>query len=499
MFRNISFRLIPGQPGPTQQPPPASDAGSYTGNEIYRLPMRPRPTGNFTGFTLEDLKNDQGLLDEVLDVQAREARALVIWAQTADVFHTHVSDDYIDWMARNDSTTACRVWGCKRYGHDFADVNELRDHCVMAHEELANVAPKTSQSDRERIDRDNWIMATPKKFIIQPFVRFSQEAETLHQGRQQNPTAFGSGPGSWRGPDRITPQTWKSIIAAPILHILTVPTGSETGPTLFYIHGGGYVYPLRGPAHMPFILRCATACRARQVVILEYALAPEHPYPCQLVNAVTALSHLLQPTAPGLNLKPEDIVLAGDSAGGQLVGAILAHIAYPSPYTAPLKLHGQFRAALLVSPFVRLAPPGMSSYESNHGRDYLTKPQIDVFAAAWAAREDDIWANLCGVEEASKVWGQVFASGPTRLVRKVMVTVGTAEIFLECCRVFAREYVQAKTIAARKDMDFGVFEGMDAVLAECEGEVHVQPALDSVVGYDNGVMEQAIMSWLKGV
>jgi hypothetical protein len=79
------------------------------------------------------------------------------------------------------------------------------------------------------------------------------------------------------------------------------------------------------------------------------------------------------------------------------------------------------------------------------------------------------------------------------------VTVGTAEIFLECCRVFAQEYVQAKTIAARKDMDFGVFEGMDAVLAECEGEVHVQPALDSVVGYDNGVMEQAIMSWLKGV
>lgn len=83
---------------------------------------------------LTDPLLDQGLLDEVLDVQAREARALVIWAQTADVFHTHVSDDYIDWMARNDSTTACRVWGCKRYGHDFADVNELRDHCVMAHE-----------------------------------------------------------------------------------------------------------------------------------------------------------------------------------------------------------------------------------------------------------------------------------------------------------------------------------------------------------------------------
>ncbi|KAL1836184.1 hypothetical protein VTJ49DRAFT_5465 [Mycothermus thermophilus] len=287
------------------------------------------------------------------------------------------------------------------------------------------------------------------------------------------------------------------------LGVLTPVVGStdenQVGPTVLYIHGGGYVNPLRGPAHMPFIMECATACGARNVVILEYGLAPEHPYPAQLVHCVAALRHLLQPTAPGMNLRPEDVVLAGDSAGGQLVGALLAHIAYPSPYAAPLQLDGQLRAALLVSPFVRLPPPGSGSYESNHGRDYLTRLQVNMFKAAWGAREDEVWANLCGAEGPGKVWSQVFGCGSSRLVRKVMVTVGTAEIFLDCCRTFSREHVQAEVIAANKDTEFSVFEGQDAVFVECEGEVHVQPALDTAVGYDGGVMKRAIMSWLGGV
>ncbi|KAL2272076.1 hypothetical protein VTJ83DRAFT_1447 [Remersonia thermophila] len=292
-----------------------------------------------------------------------------------------------------------------------------------------------------------------------------------------------------------------SDVPALTLHILTPPesSGNDSGPTILYIHGGGYVNPLRGPAHMPFIMECAAACRARKVVVLAYALAPEHPYPAQLIHSVEALRHLLQPTTSGMNLRPEDVILAGDSAGGQLVGAVLAHIVHPSPYAAPLRVDGQLRAALLVSPFVRLPPPGSGSYESNHGLDYLTRPQVDVFKAAWCAREDEIWANLCGVEGSRRVWSRVFTGGPSRLVQKVMVTVGTAEIFLDCCRTFAREYVEAQTIAANKDTDFSVFQGMDAVLAECEGEVHVQPALDAAGGYNEGIMKRAIMSWLGAV
>lgn len=284
-------------------------------------------------------------------------------------------------------------------------------------------------------------------------------------------------------------------IPPPILHFLTplATPENETGATLVYFHGGGFVNPLRGPAHLPFITRCAGACRAKQVIILEYALAPEHPYPAQLVQCVATLRYLLEE----MDFSPADLVLAGDSAGGQLIGALLAHLVHPSPYAPPLKVDGQFRAALFVSPFVRL-PTTVGSYESNDGRDYLNRPQIDGFGAAWGGKRDEIWANLCGVEESDEVWSKVFRHSGG-LVRKVMVTVGTAEVLLDCCRVFAKEHARVETVVATQDTDWKVLEGKDMVLVECEGEAHVQVALDSVVRYDKGAMARAIESWLAFV
>ncbi|KAK4039662.1 Alpha/Beta hydrolase protein [Parachaetomium inaequale] len=288
----------------------------------------------------------------------------------------------------------------------------------------------------------------------------------------------------------------EASIPAPTLHFLTPPAApdNESGPTLVYFHGGGFVNPLRGAAHMPFIMRCAGACRAKQVVVLEYVLSPEHPYPAQLVQCVATLRHLVDE----MGLRPGDLVLAGDSAGGQLVGALLAHLVKPSPYAAPVKLNGKFRAALFVSPFVRLQE-GVGSYETNDGKDYLNRSQVDKFMSAWKGNGEEIWADLCGASESGDVWRQVFARGSQGLVRKVMVTVGTADILLDSCRVFAKEHVQAETVLAGRDRDYKVFDGKDMVLAECDGEVHVQVALDSVVGYEKGSMERAIMSWLAGL
>lgn len=280
-------------------------------------------------------------------------------------------------------------------------------------------------------------------------------------------------------------------IPPPTLHVLTPKAPLGSGSTLLYFHGGGYVNPLRGAAHMPFIIQCSTVCHARQVVILEYSLAPEHPYPAQLVQCVSALRHLIEDKL----VEPGDVILAGDSAGGQLVGALLAHLARPSPYAAPLIINGQFRAALLVSPFTRL-PTDAGSYDSNDGKDYLNRVQVAGFKAAWKGREDEAWANLCGGENAAEIWKEVFAKGTGGLVKKVMVTVGTAEVFLDCCRFFAKEHVGVETVVAGRDTDWRVFEGKTSMLVECEGEVHVQVALDFAVGYDKGTMTRAVMSWL---
>lgn len=85
--------------------------------------------------------------------------------------------------------------------------------------------------------------------------------------------------------------------------------------TVVHFHGGGYCLGSAGmvrswAAH----LSAQAGCR---VVLPEYRLAPEHPYPAALTDARAVASALMRDCAPG------SIVLSGDSAGGGLALALL--------------------------------------------------------------------------------------------------------------------------------------------------------------------------------
>ncbi|MFD3704517.1 alpha/beta hydrolase fold domain-containing protein [Nocardia sp. NPDC058658] len=86
----------------------------------------------------------------------------------------------------------------------------------------------------------------------------------------------------------------------------------RTGLTIVYLHGGGMVfgsaYGYRGLAG-----RLAVAADATTIVP-DYRLAPEHPFPAGLDDAVRAYQWVRERGAD-----PNDIVLAGDSTGGALV------------------------------------------------------------------------------------------------------------------------------------------------------------------------------------
>lgn len=91
---------------------------------------------------------------------------------------------------------------------------------------------------------------------------------------------------------------------------------SEPDRVVLYLHGGGYVMGSRN-THRGLAGRIARAARAR-VLLPEYRLAPEHPFPAAVEDATACWRWLL---AEGQ--APDRAAIAGDSAGGGLALATL--------------------------------------------------------------------------------------------------------------------------------------------------------------------------------
>jgi monoterpene epsilon-lactone hydrolase len=92
--------------------------------------------------------------------------------------------------------------------------------------------------------------------------------------------------------------------------------GADARRAVLYLHGGGY---LAGSivSHRYVAVEIGRAARAR-TLSLGYRLAPEHPYPAQLEDALAAWRYLRDQ-----GLAPESIAVGGDSAGANLALALM--------------------------------------------------------------------------------------------------------------------------------------------------------------------------------
>ncbi|MEL6686129.1 MAG: alpha/beta hydrolase [Pseudomonadota bacterium] len=98
-----------------------------------------------------------------------------------------------------------------------------------------------------------------------------------------------------------------------------VPFGPlpPVGPTIIYAHGGGFV-TCDTETHEGIIRRLANASLFR-VISVEYRLAPEHPFPAGPDDVKTILDWALSGDAESRGVDPEQIIVAGDSAGANIV------------------------------------------------------------------------------------------------------------------------------------------------------------------------------------
>lgn len=199
------------------------------------------------------------------------------------------------------------------------------------------------------------------------------------------------------------------------------PTGSVVGAwleppdvtdlVLLYFHGGGFCFgSLR--THGALIGALARATRARTLAI-EYRLAPEHPAPAAIDDALAAYRYLL---AEGVS--PERIVLAGDSAGGTMVlSTLLALRDRHEPLPA---------AGVAISPWVDLGCSG-DSFTRNAAFDFVGEAHCRLAAACYLGGADPNRPDI------SPLRADLAGLPP------LFLQAGEAEVLIDQIRVFARQ------------------------------------------------------------
>jgi acetyl esterase/lipase len=183
-----------------------------------------------------------------------------------------------------------------------------------------------------------------------------------------------------------------------------IPAGAIREQVLLYLHGGGYVIG-NSRAYRPMGSEFASRLRTR-VLIPDYRLAPENPFPAALDDAVKVYRWLLDQ-----KISSKSIVLAGDSCGGGLTVATLVAIrdaGLPMP-----------AGAAVISPWADLEV-NSDSFVSKAKEDLLIEAEgLRQMAAAYLGSASPrnpsaspIHANLSGLPP-------------------LLIQVGSAEILLD--------------------------------------------------------------------
>lgn len=201
------------------------------------------------------------------------------------------------------------------------------------------------------------------------------------------------------------------------------PKGAPDGKVLLYLHGGAYMVG-SCQTHRQLVSHIARAAGINALVP-EYRLAPEYPFPAAIEDAVGVYRSLL---ADGIS--PEDIFVAGDSAGGGLTVAMLLslrHAADPMP-----------AAAVLLSPFLDVTASGESATTRAAADPWFDANDIDVVARNYCADENElrsplvspVFANVAGLPPMYIQVGddEILLSDSTRFADKIREAGGEVEL-----------------------------------------------------------------------
>lgn len=168
--------------------------------------------------------------------------------------------------------------------------------------------------------------------------------------------------------------TWReSGMVGGVFGEWITPRSAASDRVLLYLHGGGYV--LRTPrVHRVLVARLAQAAGVRAFMV-DYRLAPEHPFPAAVNDATAAYRGLLD-----AGFAPERIIVAGDSAGGGLTAALLVNL---RDIDAPLPAAACIMSGLLDCTFSDPATAALQTHDP-----FLRLQDVRAMAAAYFGDHD---------------------------------------------------------------------------------------------------------------
>jgi acetyl esterase/lipase len=192
--------------------------------------------------------------------------------------------------------------------------------------------------------------------------------------------------------------------------------GIEPRHVVLYFHGGVYVI---GDAFLAADLASQIGRRTRSKVIsVDYRLAPEHPYPAAVDDALAAYEALLQD-----GTAPSDVTFAGESAGG---GLAIATLLNARDHGLPLPA-----AAFVMSPYADLTLAGTTMDAKRAADPLLSRELLEPRVTDYLAGQD------AGLGLISPIFADLSGLPP------LIIQAGTHEVLLDDALRLARQAATA--------------------------------------------------------
>lgn len=228
---------------------------------------------------------------------------------------------------------------------------------------------------------------------------------------------------------------------------LIIPEGAPADKIVMYIHGGGFISG-SCHTHRMHVIKFAKSCGVT-MLLFDYRLAPEHPFPAPVDDCLIAYNWLLEK-----GYKARDIVVMGESAGGTLTLSTLValrdkEIALP-------------KAAVSISPVTDLTCAA-DTFRTNAKKDIAPYGSWTVWTGMYIANHDPHHPWL------SPLMADLNGLPP------MMIQVGSYEIHLDDARNFG---TKAKE------------QGVDVNLQIWDGMVHAFPLLSPMFPEAKAAMDE---------